>query len=294
MDVKTDLTAIPVRELLTKFSEIQWLPKGRDRFSVKPLMRSPLVLAGFALLSTASSIANPLGVDPYPFWHDLILGPKVQQVQIFEPPTDQIEISSDTQTVSSNPEQNESISIEDILFKNFSPKDKALMEEKIDQQLKEYKQSDPERAKRVLENWKTTVDAILALDVPVGDRQYWHKLILALLYLESGGNSVKNIEKPTETSTAGAEGPAQMTRATAQAVAKQHGLFNINPENGWTSIRLARFHLADLIKKYGDLGIALTAYYGGEGLVNIKNSQDGEEYFIKIGAGMKNLEEVDR
>ena len=72
MDVKTDLTAVPIHELLGAFTKIQWLPKGRDRFSVKPLMRSPLVLVGFTLLSTASSIANPLHVDPYPFWHDFL------------------------------------------------------------------------------------------------------------------------------------------------------------------------------------------------------------------------------
>lgn len=183
------------------------------------------------------------------------------------------------------------------------------MKKKIDQQLKVYKDHDPNRAKRVLDNWKTTIDAILDLDVPTGDRQYWYQLLSALLYLEGGGNPIKNIEKPTETSSAGAEGPAQMTRTTAEAVAKKHELFNINPENGWTSIRLARFHLADLIEKYGDLGIALTAYYGGEGLadkkvaqalrngrtnINIANlgSLDGEEYFIKIGAAMKHLAEV--
>lgn len=201
------------------------------------------------------------------------------------------------------------INTEDVLFKNYSSEERARMEKKIEEQLNTYKSNDPSRAQRTLKNWKSTIDKILQLDMPSQKHPLWFELLAGLLYLEGGGNLIKNINKPTQTSIAGAEGPAQIKKGIAEAVANKHGIYNVDPTNGWTSIRIARFHLEDLLEKYGSLDLAYLAYYAGEPFVdkkiqlksaieysriNVENlgSEDGEEYFKKIVAGIKHLRET--
>lgn len=212
-----------------------------------------------------------------------------------------------------------SLPAEEQIFRNFSPQERADIEEKIVKQKENYKRANsPLRAARVLDWEETTLKPILDLDVKPEQHQFWKGFLSAVVYLESEG-------KHLATSEVGIVGLAQISEATAQATARKHGIFQFDLRKGWDSLRLGRFHLQDLIEKFG-MDISVLAYYAGprfaqqkilqalakKGVdgksisdaelisyidqykINIANlgSADGEEYLKKVVAALRILQEA--
>lgn len=184
------------------------------------------------------------------------------QVQIFEPAPDQIEINSDAQKISLNPEQNKSISIEDTIFKNFSAEERAATEKEIAAQIKVYEKAGNKlRTERVLDWENSTIKPILEQDVSNSEQsQFWSQLLSAIVYVESEGKALAKSE-------AGIVGLAQISEATAASTARKHGIFSFDLKKGWDSLRLGRFHLQDLMERFGE-DISLLGYYGGQSFTN--------------------------
>lgn len=216
------------------------------------------------------------------------------------------------------PEEEKIETTEERIFKNFSHEEKAAFEEKAAKQKNNYERADdPLRAERVL-NWEvTTLEPILDLDVPEKDRQFWKEFLSAIVYVESEG-------KNYVISDVDAIGLTQLTKATAKDAANKHGLFDFNLAIGWDNLRISRFHLQDLVERFG-VDLSVLAYYAGftfanqkvlqalekHGInlkeandqklhsytdqykINIANigSEDGEEYLKKVVAALRILEE---
>lgn len=191
-----------------------------------------------------------------------------------------------------------SISTEEKLFANYSAEEKIEIEKNIINQIELY-QNDTERAERVLDWEKSTLQPILDLDVPASDHLFWKEFMSAVVYVESEG-------KTSALSEVGIVGLAQISQATAQETAKKHGIISFDLRKGWDSLRLSRFHFQDLMEKYGP-DISLLAYYAGQGFtdqkisaaseknrVNIANlgSADGIEYLSKVVAAHRILTEA--
>ncbi len=296
MDIKTDILTSP-NELLIKARNINWMPSGGDRFSVKSLLSYPAIWIGFSLLSISSIIANPAPANLSHFLKEFILGTPPQQSALeYRFPSELTE----KKLLKMSEIWNFQPSIEDQLFKNFSTAERAEAEKEIRAQIKTYKDAGDAalRAERVLDWEKTTLKPILELDVAAGDRKFWSDFLSAIVYVESGGEH-------SATSEVEIQGLAQISEATAAATAKQHGIASFDLRKGWDSLRLSSFHLQDLMKIFPP-DISLLAYYGGQGLadrkisespntqLNIFNlgSEDGKEYFKKFVAALRILKEA--
>ena len=276
MDVKS--------ELPTQIEPLQSLDKGGKRFSPETFLEN----LGFvvknrkfmgSLLGTISLwalITNPLNVpDPTPYLKNLLLGPTAM-VQ-----ADHSDQTASKPNDSTTTEVTKTIlTVEDQMFKNYTQKEKTDFNKQVEERLKDYREHDPERAERILDNWESTVDAIVNTYVDSEKRQFWKDTLLALLYIEGGGSSVKDLNKPTPDSEAGAMGPAQFTKDTFYETANKHPeVYSydlktkksyIDPNNGFTSIRVAYLRLSDLLKTLENLDLALGGYFAGQTFVEQK------------------------
>lgn len=207
-------------------------------------------------------------------------------------------------------------SLEDRLLKNFSAEEKAQADKEIVEQIKLYQEQPghEKKAERVLDWETTTIKPIVDLDVPLEDQKFWSEFMSAIAYVESGG-------KAGAISEADIIGVAQISKATAEATAKKHGILTFDLKKGWDSLRLSRFHFQDLMERFS-ADISLLGYYGGQPFtdqkiqeslrlkgalsnqqmkslidqygVNIENlgSKDGQEYFKKFVAALRILKEA--
>lgn len=223
--------------------------------------------------------------------------------QNFQPPTVLAQVSEDQpplkQITIEKPEEKIS-KFEEIIFKNFSAKEKVVAEAEIAKQIKTYlnQTGHEEKAKRVLDWEKNTIKPILDLDVLPQGHQFWSEFMSAIAYIESDG-------KTNAVSEAGIVGVAQISQATAESTAKRHWIEKFDLKKGWDSLRLSRFHFQDLMERYSP-DIALLGYFAGgpftdqkvlaslEIQVNVFNlgSEDGKEYFTKTVAAHRILQEA--
>ena len=241
---------------------------------------------------------------------------------IHQPPKTEAEFSTH-QTTSEKLVVEQIVSAEDQLFKNFSQQEKVDFDKKINERLKDYREHDPKRAQRVLDNWESTIDAIVNTYVPAEKRQFWKDVLTAVLYIEGSGHPVKDINKPTPKSVAGARGPAQLTEDAFYETADKHPevySYNpktkeryIDPDNGFTSIRVAYLRLSDLLDVFKNLNLSLGGYYAGEtfvrqripsalekmgtnnkDLLNAVNlgSEDVLKYNVDFAAALRDIEAV--
>lgn len=305
-------------ELLNPMETPNLLPRGRDRVSSQnfltnfefALKNRKFMSALFGVVTVWSAITNPLHTpDPSPYLRSLILGPRVEAVK---------QINFEGQGESPAILQIEQkYNVEDQLFKNFSQQEKAVFDKKINERLKDYRKHDPERAQRVLDNWESTIDAIVNTYVPFEKRQFWKDVLAALLYIEGSGHPVKDINKPTPKSVAGARGPAQLTEDAFYETADKHPevySYNpktkqlyIDPDNGFTSIRVAYLRLSDLLNVFqNNIGLSLGGYFAGEtfvkqriasansDLLNAVNlgSEDVLKYNVDFAAALKDIKEA--
>lgn len=281
MDQKTEVTEISLEP-----NRLSAQPRGQDRLKrnlsfVTNKLAAPLLFSLGALFGYIDGQAI----------RNYYIPPVVQASSNQTPTSSEVKVEEET--------PQPPINTEDRFFKNFSPEEKGIIEQAIAKQIKLYQTvNDPQRAERVLDWEKSTIKSILDLDVTPKDHQFWSEFLSAIVYVESEG-------KPQAKSEAGIVGLAQISNATAQETAGKHGINHFDLKKGWDSLRLGRFHLEDLIQKYG-VDISLLAYYAGQSFtdqkiltadqlrLNVANlgSADGKEYFIKTVAAMRILREV--
>lgn len=356
MDTKTEINVSPEPSfheyLMETLKDMRWFPPLPKRFSVKEVINNinsqplPFLLSsalklpfrmlrypGIALAFTAYSLTNPLGVDynnyQLTFWitqQDLSTRQAEYQPSGLPADLKYRELLQISPEIVAAPKK-EISGIENKLFGNFSTEEKALVEREIAEQIKIYKSQTGYQLKadRVLDWERTTIQPILDLDVVPKDQEFWSELLSAIVYVESEG-------KPLTKSEAGIVGLAQISQATASATARKHGLLQFDLRKGWDSLRLGRFHLQDLMERFGP-DITLLGYYAGgpftdqkvlaalvkKGVpkddpimkkgftqnqqlhtyidyyeLNLANlgSADGEEYFIKTVAAHRILNEA--
>jgi len=114
-------------------------------------------------------------------------------------------------------------------------------------------------------------------------------LLAAVIYQESKF-------RRTATSASGAIGLMQITPETARGIAAQTGSVGFRVSDltdPATNIRFGAWYLHELLRKYGDLDLALAAYNAGEGNVDRWRKEGKEIQFAETRAYVVRVERLE-
>lgn len=228
--------------------------RGRERFSLS------LVVAalGLSTLVCDTPASSPV-ISTHPAPAHQVKQPPVENPDSFITPPGSTEI-----TLTSEKPSSEWSPFAKLLFGKFSKEQLRDIKTKINQQYELFLKNHFGETTRynATKLWENTVKQIVAdplLKIDKNLQDDWQKIIMMVVYIESGGN-------PLASSQDQAKGLAQIKEATAQGAAKRLGISRFDLKNPADNLRLATAELRRLFNVYGnDLSLTLAAYNLGEG-----------------------------